>query len=77
MLGPLPALYLCLFSQLGRGLDIAGQAGGGFAASARYIQASPAGPHNIGLQHGLHFTGGEPLMNFPEMQSLEFYRQLE
>ena len=35
------------------------------------------GPHNIRLQHGLHFTGGEPLMNFPEMQSLEFYRQLE
>jgi hypothetical protein len=28
------------------------------------IQPSPYGPENIGLSHGLHFTGGEPFLNF-------------
>jgi hypothetical protein len=28
------------------------------------IQPSPYGKENIGLSHGLHFTGGEPFMNF-------------
>ena len=31
---------------------------------AGYIQPSPYGPENIGLSDGLHFTGGEPFMNF-------------
>lgn len=32
---------------------------------APHIQPSPAGPRNIGLSHGLHFTGGEPFLNIP------------
>jgi hypothetical protein len=28
------------------------------------IQPSPWGPDNISLSHGLHFTGGEPFLNF-------------
>jgi hypothetical protein len=28
------------------------------------IQPSPYGPANISLSHGLHFTGGEPFLNF-------------
>ncbi len=28
------------------------------------IQPSPWGPQAIGLNHGLHFTGGEPFLNF-------------
>jgi hypothetical protein len=28
------------------------------------IQASPYGKENIDLSHGLHFTGGEPFLNF-------------
>ncbi len=28
------------------------------------IQPSPYGKENIGLSHGLHFTGGEPFLNF-------------
>ncbi len=28
------------------------------------IKASPEGPEGIGVNHGLHFTGGEPFMNF-------------
>jgi hypothetical protein len=28
------------------------------------IQPGPDGPERIGLSHGLHFTGGEPFMNF-------------
>lgn len=31
---------------------------------ARTIEPSPYGPTMIGLSHGLHFTGGEPFMNF-------------
>lgn len=28
------------------------------------IQASPFGPDRIGINYGLHFTGGEPFLNF-------------
>jgi hypothetical protein len=28
------------------------------------IQGSPQGPDRIGINHGLHFTGGEPFLNF-------------
>ena len=28
------------------------------------IQGSPYGPKNVGLNYGLHFTGGEPFLNF-------------
>jgi MoaA/NifB/PqqE/SkfB family radical SAM enzyme len=31
---------------------------------ARRIKASPNGPDRIGINHGLHFTGGEPFLNF-------------
>jgi hypothetical protein len=31
---------------------------------AGYIQPGPYGKENISLSHGLHFTGGEPFMNF-------------
>lgn len=33
-------------------------------ALAGKIEASPYGPDTIGLSHGLHFTGGEPFLNF-------------
>jgi hypothetical protein len=29
------------------------------------IQPSPFGPEAVSLNHGLHFTGGEPFLNFP------------
>ena len=28
------------------------------------IQASPYGPDSVSINHGLHFTGGEPFLNF-------------
>lgn len=28
------------------------------------IQPSPLGPNNVGINYGLHFTGGEPFLNF-------------
>jgi hypothetical protein len=31
---------------------------------AKFIQPSPYGSNNIGLSHGLHFSGGEPFLNF-------------
>jgi hypothetical protein len=31
---------------------------------AEVIAPSPYGPQNISLSHGLHFSGGEPFMNF-------------
>jgi hypothetical protein len=34
------------------------------AQLAETIQPSPAGPDAIGVSHGLHFTGGEPFLNF-------------
>lgn len=37
----------------------------GLAGLARTIQPSPWGPHAISLNHGLHFTGGEPFLNYP------------
>ncbi len=30
---------------------------------ARGIQPSPSGPEGIGINHGLHITGGEPFLN--------------
>ncbi|MFW6161722.1 MAG: radical SAM protein, partial [Planctomycetota bacterium] len=36
----------------------------GLAALARYIQPSPFGPEGVSLNHGLHFTGGEPFLNY-------------
>jgi hypothetical protein len=32
---------------------------------SRTIEPSPYGPENIGLNHGLHFSGGEPFLNYP------------
>lgn len=29
-----------------------------------HIEPAPYGPDSIGLSHGLHFTGGEPFLNF-------------
>jgi len=34
------------------------------AQLARTIRPSPLGPERVGLNHGLHFTGGEPFLNF-------------
>jgi hypothetical protein len=31
---------------------------------AKFIRPSPYGSKNIGLSHGLHFSGGEPFLNF-------------
>lgn len=31
---------------------------------AGMIEPAPYGPESIGLNHGLHFTGGEPFLNF-------------
>lgn len=36
----------------------------GLAQLAGRIQPSPWGPDAVGLNHGLHFTGGEPFLNF-------------
>jgi hypothetical protein len=32
---------------------------------AKTIEPAPFGPDSVALNHGLHFTGGEPFMNFP------------
>lgn len=34
------------------------------AQLAGKVQRSPLGPDAIGINHGLHFTGGEPFLNF-------------
>jgi len=34
------------------------------AQLSRTIQPSPFGPRAVSLSHGLHFTGGEPFLNF-------------
>ena len=31
----------------------------------RTIEPAPFGPESVTLSHGLHFTGGEPFLNFP------------
>ena len=36
----------------------------GLSQLAGKIQPSSYGPENIGLSHGLHFSGGEPFLNF-------------
>jgi hypothetical protein len=36
----------------------------GLSVLARYIQPSPWGKEVISLNHGLHFTGGEPFLNY-------------
>lgn len=36
----------------------------GLAQLAGRIQPSPGGPDAVSLSHGLHFTGGEPFLNF-------------
>ena len=36
----------------------------GLSQLAGKIQPSPYGPDNVGLSHGLHFSGGEPFLNF-------------
>ncbi len=35
---------------------------------APWIDPGPYGPRSMGLNEGLHFTGGEPFMNFPLLQ---------
>jgi len=30
-----------------------------------YLEPAPYGPDSVSLSHGLHFTGGEPFLNFP------------
>lgn len=35
------------------------------AILVEHIQPSPYGPETVSLHHGLHFTGGEPFLNFP------------
>lgn len=36
----------------------------GLSLLASHIQPSPGGPSSISLNHGLHFTGGEPFLNY-------------
>ena len=36
----------------------------GLPILARYIKSSPYGHENMSLNHGLHFSGGEPFLNF-------------
>jgi len=36
----------------------------GLPILARYIKPSPYGHENMSLNHGLHFSGGEPFLNF-------------
>ena len=36
----------------------------GLSILAGYIQPSPGGPQHMSLNHGLHFSGGEPFLNF-------------
>ena len=31
---------------------------------SNYIQESPYGPENVSLNYGIHFTGGEPFLNY-------------
>jgi len=36
----------------------------GLTQLARHIQPSPWGPETVSLNHGLHFSGGEPFLNY-------------
>lgn len=49
----------------------------GLAGLARTIQPSPRGPNTISPNHGLHFTGGEPFLNYPLLlRGVEMAREL-
>ncbi len=37
------------------------------SALSEYIIPAPAGPESIGLNHGLHLTGGEPFLHFEKL----------
>ena len=42
-----------------------------------YIQASPYGSQTVSLNHGLHFTGGEPFLNYELLcQAIEIAERL-
>lgn len=44
---------------------------------SRTIEPAPFGPQSVGLSHGLHFTGGEPFLNFPLLcKAVELAREL-
>jgi hypothetical protein len=44
---------------------------------AKVIQPSPYGPEYMSLSHGLHFSGGEPFMNFELLlQAVEISKEL-
>ncbi len=44
---------------------------------AAVIQPSPQGPKHMSLNHGLHFSGGEPFMNFERLlQAVEIANRL-
>ena len=43
-----------------------------------YLMPAPYGPDSVGLSHGLHFTGGEPFLNFPLLvKAVEIARSLD
>jgi len=54
----LSALYVWLFSLSEEDLEII------LEQLAQTIAPSPYGPNKVTLSHGLHFTGGEPFLNF-------------
>ncbi len=44
---------------------------------ARTIRPGPGGPDRVGLNHGLHFTGGEPFLNYDLLcRAVEIAREL-
>ena len=45
---------------------------------AKTIEPAPYGPDSVTLSHGLHFTGGEPFLNFPLLcRAIEIAQQLK
>ena len=45
---------------------------------SRTIEPAPDGPESVTLSHGLHFTGGEPFLNFPLLcRAIEIAQQLK
>ena len=44
---------------------------------SKIIQPTPYGPENVSLNHGLHFTGGEPFLNYDLLlKAVEFGNKL-
>jgi hypothetical protein len=60
----LQTLHVRLFTQLAGGLDLRGRRRGDTVPASRQNAREVPYPGRIGVNEGIHFTGGEPFLNF-------------